>query len=77
MLSIDLAVQPQTLVGTPTLVAWNRDAADVPPVEFDLRFVQGGADAGLAFANIGADLGDQFGSVMVTFPSAGCVFEFR
>ncbi|PPQ71062.1 hypothetical protein CVT26_011464 [Gymnopilus dilepis] len=69
--AIDLAVQPQTLVGVPTLVAWNRDATDVPPVEFDLRFVQGGADAGLAFANIGADLTDQFGNVMVTFPSAG------
>ncbi|PPQ89958.1 hypothetical protein CVT25_010534 [Psilocybe cyanescens] len=73
-----ITVQPQTLVGTPTLVAWNVEPSDadvqVPAssdLVFDLRFVQDVGDVGLAIADVQPAEGEDAGTTLVTFPSAG------
>ncbi|KDR84647.1 hypothetical protein GALMADRAFT_720062 [Galerina marginata CBS 339.88] len=69
--SLGISVQPQTLVGSPTLVIWTRDDTDPASMTFDLRFVQGDADVGLAVANVDMEVDDFFGTVYVTFPAQG------
>ncbi|PPQ91516.1 hypothetical protein CVT25_008903, partial [Psilocybe cyanescens] len=73
-----ITVQPQTLVGTPTLVAWNVEPSDtdvqIPAgsdLIFDLRFVQDVGDVGLAIANVQPAEGEDAGTSLVTFPLAG------
>jgi len=69
--TLGITLQPQTIVGSPTLVLWTREASDAPDFSFDLRFVQGPTDVGLALANLEMTTDDQFGSASVLFPSAG------
>ncbi|KAF8147483.1 hypothetical protein B0H34DRAFT_283689 [Crassisporium funariophilum] len=66
---LSLVLQPDTIAGRGSMVLWTRGPTDVVGVRFDLRFVQGLADVGLAAANIEAT--DDFGTVSVIFPSAG------
>jgi len=40
-------------------------------MDFDLRFVHGLSDVGLALANLRMNADDQYGTVSVEFPSAG------
>ncbi|KDR69392.1 hypothetical protein GALMADRAFT_255882 [Galerina marginata CBS 339.88] len=69
--SLRLKLQPQTPVGTPTLVLWIRDDTDPNSLKFDLRFVQGDADVGLALAGLEMGEDDTFGKASVTFPAEG------
>ena len=71
---MDIIVQPDTIVGQPTLVLWTRDPASdgYGELAFDLRFVRPGpVDVGLAHSNIRATSSTQFGMVSVVFLSAG------
>lgn len=69
--SLGIVLQSQTIVGGPSLVIWTRDASDPTTMDFDLRFVQGLWDVGLALANLRMNADDQYGTAFVTFPSAG------
>jgi hypothetical protein len=69
--SLGITLQSETLVGSSTPVAWKREDSDPSSVIFDLRFVQGDADVGLALANIEMDEEDDGGDVWVSFPSRG------
>ncbi|KDR76811.1 hypothetical protein GALMADRAFT_454810 [Galerina marginata CBS 339.88] len=69
--SLGIILQPQTIVGSPTLVLWTRDDTDQDTIIFDLRFVQGNADVGLALANLVLGQGDRFGTGLVTFSADG------
>jgi len=62
VVSLGITLQPQTIVGSPTLVLWTREGSDAPDFSFDLRFVQGSTDVGLALANLEMTVDDQFGS---------------
>lgn len=69
--SLEISLQSETIVGTSTQVAWTRQDSDASSLVFDLRFVQGDTDVGLALANLEMDEEDVGGDVSVTFPSPG------
>jgi len=73
VVAISITIQPDTLVGEPSLVLWTREPGDGNgKFTFDLRFVQpGDEDVGLALANVQASPSAQFGTVQVVFPSPG------
>lgn len=69
--SLAIHVSPEAIAGSSTLVAWTRSDGDLDNFQFDLRFFQNDADAGLALANINMDQDTDFGSANVTFTSVG------
>jgi len=74
--ALNITVQPDTIVGLPSLVLWAREPSDGNgQLVFDLRFVKpGDDDIGLALANIQASPSAQFGTAQVVFPVPGpCV----
>jgi len=74
--ALNITVQPDTIVGLPSLVLWTRQPGDGSDLlVFDLRFVKpGDEDIGLALANIQARPSTQFGTAQVVFPIPGpCV----
>jgi len=71
--ALSITVQPDTIVGQPSLVLWTREPSDGNgQLVFDLRFVKpDNEDVGLAFAIIRAQPSSEFGTVQVVFPSPG------
>jgi hypothetical protein len=71
--ALNITVQPDTIVGLPSLVLWSRQPSDGNDLlVFDLRFVKpDGDDIGLALANIQAPPSTQFGTQEVIFQSPG------
>jgi hypothetical protein len=71
--ALSITVQPDTIVGQPSLVLWAREPSDGNGLlVFDLRFVKpDNEDVGLALANIVAQPSTEFGTVQVVFPSSG------
>ena len=71
--ALSITVQPNTIVGQPSLVLWTREPSDGNGLlVFDLRFVKpGDEDVGLALANIQAPPSTQYGTVQVVFQSPG------
>jgi len=71
--ALNITVQPDTIVGLPSLVLWSRQPSDGNgQLVFDLRFVKpDNEDIGLALANIVASPSTEYGTEQVVFTSAG------
>ncbi|PPR04853.1 hypothetical protein CVT24_007241 [Panaeolus cyanescens] len=70
--SLGLVLQPTAIANTSSIVVWSKEQpSDFSIADFDLRFVQGITDVGLAAANIVVRPDAQFGIVTIQFPKAG------
>ncbi|KAF9034114.1 hypothetical protein BJ165DRAFT_747626 [Panaeolus papilionaceus] len=72
VVSLGLTLQPTSVVNSSSIVVWSKEQpSDFQITDFDLRFVQGITDVGLAAANIEVRPDAQFGIVTIQFPQAG------